>query len=87
VKVELKFSAFYILEYLASLSADALRCMTVGEIMHATGLCRQTVHTQLKWLRFCALIEFESLSSRMYRIAVTEAGRAALKEHHEFAIS
>jgi DNA-binding IclR family transcriptional regulator len=84
VRIVLKLSAFYILEYLCSLSTDALRCLSVAEIMRATQLSRRTVHIQLKWLVCCSYLSLEPVNHWTFRITISPEGRQALKEHHEF---
>jgi DNA-binding IclR family transcriptional regulator len=84
VKIELKLSAFYILEFLSTLSVDALACLSVSQIMRATHLSRRTVHLQLKWLRQANAIRYEAINHWTFAICLTEAGRTALKEHHNF---
>jgi DNA-binding MarR family transcriptional regulator len=84
IKADLKLSAWRILEYLCTLSEEALKHLKTCDIARATALSRMTVATQLKWLIFFQLIEREQFDSWYQCIRITEQGRQALKEHRDF---
>lgn len=84
VQIDLRLSAFYILEFLCALPADSLIMLPVQEIARRTHLNRLTVSRQLKWLALYNLIKLERRNHWILRIEITPEGRLALEKHHEF---
>lgn len=84
MEIELKLSAFYILEYLCAMPVEWLACLSVSDIARRIHLHRHTVSVQLKWLDLCGLIQIIRTDRCLFfEVAITAEGRAALEKHRD----